>query len=50
VIAAALETLVLSAVAAVPLIVAFGGAVFWYVHDRDEDVPVAHMESKRRRT
>lgn len=38
------------AVAAGPLLLAFGGAVFFLVRDRREDVPVAHMESRHRRT
>jgi hypothetical protein len=38
------------AVVAVPPALAFGGAVFFFVRDRGDDVPVAHMESSKRRT
>lgn len=37
-------------IAAAPLVIAFGGAVFFFVRDREEDVPVAYMESRHRRT
>jgi hypothetical protein len=37
-------------IAAFPIVLAFGGAVFFFVRDRDDDVPVAYMESRHRRT
>jgi hypothetical protein len=33
-----------------PLLLAFGGALFFLVRDRADDEPVAHMESRHRRT
>jgi hypothetical protein len=37
-------------IVAAPLVVAFGGAVVFFVRDREDDSPVAHMESRKRRT
>lgn len=37
-------------IVAAPIVIAFGGAVVFFVRDREDDVPVAHIESKRRRT
>ena len=37
-------------IVAVPPAIAIAGAVFFFVRDRDDDVPVAHMESSKRRT
>lgn len=36
-------------IVAAPIVIAFGCALVFFVRDRDEE-PVAHMESKRRRT
>jgi hypothetical protein len=45
-----MDDVLLWAVVAAPPVLAFGGAVFFFVRDRQDDVPVAHMESTKRRT